>query len=122
MMPSLLNVVTGTPSSSNSTLSTVENWVSVYTTWARRPNIAALPPSAAYSPDRSTVATPSSIDRPSSAVPSGIAVYIAGLADSSFSLGPASSSRMAAVATALVWGTSRSTGTRPPLPVKLPRK
>ncbi len=46
------------------------------------------------------VATPPVIDRPSSCVPAGIVVTSAGLAACSLALGPASSSRMAAVATA----------------------
>src|SRR3954468_18175065 len=58
---------------------------------------------------------------PRRVVPSGIAVYMAGRAAISESFGPASSARTAAVATALVWGTSRRTGTRPALSVKLPR-
>ena len=49
-------------------------------------------------------------------VPSGIAVYIAGRAAISASFGPARSARIAAVATAWVFGISRSTGTRPSLP------
>ena len=54
--------------------------------------------------DRFTVATPSAIEIPRRVVPSGIAVYIAGLAAISASSGPASSARIAAVATALVCG------------------
>ena len=74
------------------------------------------------SAERSTVATPPLIERPSSRVPSGTSVYIAGLAPSSRALGPARRARIAAVATAWVCGISRRTGARPALPVKLPRK
>ena len=52
------------------------------------PSIEALPPPDSNSCDRLTVATPSSIERPSSVVPSGIAVYIAGRAAISASFGP----------------------------------
>ena len=81
-----------------------------------------MPPPDSNSADRSTVATPSLIVRPRSLVPSGMSVYIAGRAPSSASFGPASSAFMAAVATAWVFGISRSTGARPALSVKLPRK
>ena len=80
-----------------------------------------LPPPDSNSRDRFTVATPSLIERPSSLVAAGITVEIAGLAAASALLGPASSAVIAAVATALVIGISRRTGTRPSLPVALPR-
>ena len=89
-------------------------------TWATRACMDALPPPDSNSCDRLTVAMPSAIEIPSSVVPSGIAVYIAGRAAISASSGPASSSRIAAVATAFVCGTSRRTGARPSLSVKLP--
>src|SRR5687767_9948437 len=82
----------------------------------------ADPPPDSNSRDRSTVATPSLMVRPRNRVPSGIAVYIAGRAPISSSLGPLSSSLMAADPTAGVCGISRSTGARPELSVKLPRK
>ena len=66
------------------------------------------------------VAIPFLIEIPRSFDPSGMAVNIAGRPAISASLGPSSRAVMAAVATAVVLGTSRRTGTRPSFPVKLP--
>ncbi len=84
--------------------------------------IEARSPPDSNSRDRLTVATPSWIDRPSSFVRAGMSEYMAGRALISASLGPRSSCWTAAVATAWVGGSSRSTGARPALSVKLPRK
>ena len=98
----------------------LENWVSVKVTCARRPKIEALPPPDSNSRDRLTIAMPSLIEIPRSFDRSGMAVNIAGRPAISASLGPWSRAVMAAVATAVVLGTSRRTGTRPSFPVKLP--
>src|SRR5262245_63225949 len=104
-MPSLPKTVTTEPSTLNRTDLTVGNWVSVYTTWARRYCEEALPAAAANSPDRSTVATPFAIVRPSSFVVGGIADEMAWLASRWVRFAP-SNAFIAAVATAGDFGTS----------------
>src|SRR4029079_1112177 len=89
-------------------------------TWASRYCIEAEPLPESYSVERSTVATPFLALTPRRVVPSGMAVEIWRSPDSSF-VGPARSAVIAAFATAVDLGTSRSTGTRPTLPGPPPR-
>ena len=92
----------------------------MYTTWARAVPPWKLAAAPLNSVERFTVATPSPMVMSRRRVPAGMLVYMAGDASSSAPFGPASRAVIAALATAFVSGTVRSTGTSPGLSVKLP--
>ena len=97
-MPSPPMASTASPSSSMLTVSTVSNWVRVNTTSATRSCMERLPPPDSNAPERSTVASPSTMSTPSSSVPSGISVVMP--MSVSNASGPAKSSVSAPRATA----------------------
>ena len=103
----------GWASSRRATRSTFENCVSVYVSWASRPNMELDPPPDPNSFDRSTVAVPLAMEIPRRRTFSGIS-DVKGPPEASALVGPARSWFRAARATPTVLGTSRWTA--PSLP------
>src|SRR3970282_2099908 len=87
--PEPVGTATSTPSCRKRTSCTDGYRERVNTTWATWAETAAASAAASKAEDRSTVATPSEMVRPSSRTPSGIAVEMAGTESPSSRLRPA---------------------------------